>query len=84
MKKRQIYSKIRVRENQRGAKSESARKLKARILRAANFNRNKVGKKSFSNIYKGYQILKAKMAHVFNSIENPIRLTIGPNSERIN
>ena len=36
MKKRQIYSKIRVLENQRGAKSEGARKLEARKLKAQN------------------------------------------------
>ena len=42
MKKRQIYSKIRMRGNQRGAKSEGARKLEARNLEGANFNGNKV------------------------------------------
>ena len=47
MKKRQIYSKIRVRENERGAKSEGARKLEARKLKVRNlkgraFNGSKV------------------------------------------
>ena len=40
--KRQIYIKIRVRENQRGAKSEGAQKLEVRKLKA----RNSKGRKS--------------------------------------
>ena len=36
MKNRQIYSKIRVRKNQRGAKSSGAQKLEARKLKVRN------------------------------------------------
>ena len=35
--KRQIYSKVRVRENLRGTKSEGARKLEARNLKVRKF-----------------------------------------------
>ena len=40
-KKRQIYSKIRVRENERGGNSEGALKLEARKLKARNLKGRK-------------------------------------------
>ena len=39
--KRQIYSKIRVREKQSGAESEAARRLEAQKLKAQNLNGRK-------------------------------------------
>ena len=39
--KQQIYSKIRVRKNLRGTKSEGARKLEAKKLKARNFKGRK-------------------------------------------
>ena len=39
MKKQQIYGKIRVRQNQRGAKRKGARKLEARKSQARNLKR---------------------------------------------
>ena len=55
MKKRQIYNKIRVRENLRDLKSESAgkleaQKLKAHNLKGAKFNRNKVSIQFFFHL----------------------------------
>ena len=40
-KKWQIYNKIRVRENQRDAKSEGVRNLEARLLKAPNLKERK-------------------------------------------
>ena len=41
MKKQKIYSKIRVRENERGVKSKGARKLEAWKLKAPNLKERK-------------------------------------------